>query len=306
MTVYLDLIWLLNVLIDFVLLQMTAFLVKAELKKWRLLAGTFLASIFIFVLFIPDFRWMYQPLGKFLYSILIVLVVFGYRRFRYFVQVLTAFYFVAFMIGGGMLALHYLLQPSTAAWTSVFSSAGVSVHSIGWFFVLLAFPFVAIFSRRRLIAVKSKQIRGKEIVTFEVRVDHRLLRGKGLVDSGNLLHDPITRTPVMIIEAAAFQNELPPGLYEAVAKDDFSVDSFGLKSPWERRIRLIPYRGAGGKNAFFLAFKPDHVIVNDGKRKESCPNIYVALSGKPLSREGEFVAILHPEMVTSLGDRSVS
>ncbi|HET7580649.1 MAG TPA: sigma-E processing peptidase SpoIIGA, partial [Bacillales bacterium] len=110
MTLYLDVIWLLNFCIDLLLLQLTAFVLKRNVGKRRLITGALVASVFIFFLFTPFSGVMYNPLVKFAYSIVIVLVVFGYKRFSAFAQGLFMFYFVTFMIGGGMFALHYFMQ----------------------------------------------------------------------------------------------------------------------------------------------------------------------------------------------------
>lgn len=50
MTVYLDLIWLLNVSIDYLLLAGTALLLRRKLRQFRLISGAFFLHLSLFFL----------------------------------------------------------------------------------------------------------------------------------------------------------------------------------------------------------------------------------------------------------------
>ncbi len=106
MTIYLDLIWLLNLFIDYLLIALTYLLLKRPFQHLRMILAAVFASFIVFLLFTPFSFIVYEPLFKVVYSIFIVLIGFGYKRLRYFFQVLCMFYFVAFMTGGDY--LHFI------------------------------------------------------------------------------------------------------------------------------------------------------------------------------------------------------
>lgn len=298
MTLYLDAIWLLNFCIDILLLKLTAFILKRETNKWRLVAGSFLGSVFIIILFTPLSGIMYHPLGKFLYSVVIVLTVFGYKRFYHFVQVLFMFYFVTFMIGGGMFALHYFMKTDQGLLNGMVLNVTPFGDPVSWGFVLIGFPLLWFFSKHRISHVKAKKIRYDQIVAVEIKVERISLQAKGLIDSGNQLHDPITKTPVMIIEMNAFAEELPQTLFERASEPDvFSDDNAPLSDEWESRIRLVPYRGVGKQNDFLLAFKPDEVQIRQENQTYTCKKVLIGLNTSSLSGESEFNCIVHPKLL---------
>lgn len=303
MTLYLDVVWLLNFCIDLLLLQLTAFILKRNVSKWRLVGGALLASVFILFLFTPAAGFLYHPIGKFAYSVVVVLTVFGYGRLYSFIQVVFMFYFVTFMIGGGMFAFHYFMLGSDALLNGILARATPYGDVFGWGFVLIGFPCLWFFSRQRVRHIKEKKIRYDEFVHVRIHVNDTTVTAKGLVDSGNHLHDPITRTPVMIVETDALQGSLPAVLLERAQEPEvlFSKER-ACPDGWEHRIRLVPFRGLGRERDFLLAFKPDAVTIIRKDEVYVCKKVFVGLDVNRLSAEDEFNAIVHPKLLT--GDAS--
>ncbi len=56
------------------------------------------------------------------------------------------------------------------------------------------------FSRRRVEAIREKKLRFEHIIEVKIVWDGRPLMLRGLIDSGNQLVDPLTKTPVMVVE----------------------------------------------------------------------------------------------------------
>lgn len=298
MTLYLDVIWLLNFCIDLLLLKLTAYVLKRTVSKKRLLIGAFVGSVFIFFLFTSISGIMYNPFMKFGYSIVIVLTVFGFKRFSAFVQELFMFYFVTFMIGGGMFALHYFMQGSGTILNGIATHTTPYGDAFSWGFVLIGFPCMWFFSRQRIGQIKAKKIRYDQVVSVEIQVGASNIEAKGFIDSGNHLHDPITKTPVMILQLASFHQHFPELLIERAKEPEaFFGDDRELPSEWENRIRLIPYRSVGAGHHFLLAFKPDSVKITQDQDVYVCKKVFVGLNEERLSGEDEFNCIVHPKLL---------
>ncbi|HET7628781.1 MAG TPA: sigma-E processing peptidase SpoIIGA [Bacillales bacterium] len=300
MTVYLDVVWLLNFLIDLLLLILTAHVLRRDVGKLRMLAGAFIASVFIFFLFSPYTAFLYAPVPKFFYSVFIVWTVFGYQRFYAFVQVVFMFYFITFVIGGGMFAFHYFMQGSSTILNTVLSHATPFGDVFSWAFVLIGFPCFWWFSKKRVDAIRVKKIHYDQMVSVEICVGDARIEAKGLIDSGNRLHDPLTQTPVMILQLDSFENEFPDALIRRARNPEAMFDdSETLPEQWQSRIRLIPYRGIGKNRDFLLAFKPDHVKLKQQNEEIVCKKVFVGLNEGTLSSEGGFNAIVHPKMMAA-------
>ncbi|WP_338786660.1 sigma-E processing peptidase SpoIIGA [Metabacillus sp. FJAT-53654] len=310
MSIYLDVIWLLNFSFDLFLLLLTAIALKRKIFKLRILLSALLGSSIVLMMFSPLAFIATHPIGKMIISMMMVLLAFGFKRFRYFFQSLLTFYFVTFMVGGGMIGAHYFLQVEMSYLDGVLmtNSTGFG-HPISWLFVLIGFPVVWIFSRNRLEGLEAKKIHFDQLVTVTISVESTQFTLNGLVDSGNQLFDPITRSPVMIIDTLKAQNYIPKPLVNQAIQDDVmkSMSESGNEShPWEHRVRIIPYRVVGSEHQFLLGFKPDEVWIETKNEKIKVHKTIVGLNRTKLSSEDEYECIVHPKMLQGQSIEHVS
>jgi stage II sporulation protein GA (sporulation sigma-E factor processing peptidase) len=297
-TIYLDVIWFLNFCIDALLLMLTAIILKRKWITWRIICSSLLGSSYVLLLFINTDYNVYHPLVKFLLSILIIWICFGYKRFSYFVQGLCMFYFVTFITGGGIVGLHYFLQSDVEVMGGMIKTRSSGMGDpVSWLFVFIAFPLLWLFTKRRIDHIEVKKVRYDQIVSVEIMIDSTVFKAKGLIDSGNQLHDPISKVPVMILDMTQFQQQFPNEIIER-SKDILSLGEESAEShPWENRLRLIPYRSVGQSSQFLMALKPDKVKIHNDNEEYVTSKTLVGLSYTNLSSEGEYNAIIHPKML---------
>ncbi|MDI6562944.1 sigma-E processing peptidase SpoIIGA, partial [Bacillus altitudinis] len=67
----------------------------------------------VLLMFTPFSPIVEHPAGKLAFSVVIVVVTFGFKRFRFFFQNLFSFYFATFLMGGGIIGAHSLLQSNS-------------------------------------------------------------------------------------------------------------------------------------------------------------------------------------------------
>lgn len=309
MKIYLDVIWLLNFCFDSLLLLLTAFILKRQVKKRRVAAGGFIGSTIVLLMFTPVSPLVEHPAGKMAFSVVIVLTAFGFKRFRYFFQNLFAFYFATFLVGGGMIGVHSLLQTKSIVQHGVMVTSQTGFGDpISWIFVVIGFPAVWFFSKKRIEEIETKSIQYDELVRVQAEFGGQTIHAKGLVDSGNQLYDPLTKTPVMILHIDKFS----PLLGEK------EMDIIKTASPLEvieqlddsfrhaEKLRLIPYRGVGQDHQFLLCLKPDYVTILTKDEMIACEKCLIGISTRQLSADGEFDAIVHPKMLTGKAVKHVS
>lgn len=299
LTIYLDAVWLLNFGIDLLLIWLTAIVLKRDVIKWRLIVAGLIGSSIVLLLFTPIANIVSHPIIKVFFSMMIVLTAFGFKRFRYFFQNLLTFYFVTFVIGGGMVALHFLFQSNVEINNQIVMTSTTGFgHPISWGFVLLGFPLLWLFSKFRFNDIETKKIQYDQIVDVTIEIENISLSLQGLIDSGNQLYDPLTKTPVMIMDTFQISDEFPHELH-MLSKDPESYVEATDILPWQHRIRLIPYRGVGMDHQFLLAVKPDKVLIHYNNEFIVVKHILVGLNPHPLSSDGDYQCILHPKMLMS-------
>ncbi|MBA2874075.1 sigma-E processing peptidase SpoIIGA [Thermaerobacillus caldiproteolyticus] len=298
MSVYLDVIWLLNLCFDSLLLWLTAIMLKRNIVFWRIIAGAFIGSLLVLFMFTPFSLYAQQPFIKLLFSFFIVYTAFGFKRFRYFLENVFTFYFATFMVGGGLIAIHYFLQNEVHVSSGVMTTYSMGAGDpVSWLFVLVGFPILWFFSRKRIEGIREKKLRFDSIVDVLLTFDGTHIPLKGLIDSGNQLYDPMTKTPVMIVEIDKVKAIFPERLLTMMSARNFAWLDDEYLGKWSCRLRLIPYRAVGKEQQFLVAVRPDRIMICYENEWIEVQKGLVGLNEASLSADGEYQCIVHPKMV---------
>ncbi|KHF40770.1 sigma-E processing peptidase SpoIIGA [Halalkalibacter okhensis] len=297
MTLYIDVIWLLNLCIDYLLIALTALVLKRRFHHIRMILAAVFASLIVFLMFSPVASLFYEPWMKFLYSAVIVFIAFGFKRFQYFLQGLFMFYFVAFMTGGGLFALHYFWNTEMDVLDGIVHvNSGYFGSGISWLFVLIGFPLIWYFSKHRFETIEMKRVQYDQIVDVDITIAGYTFRTKGLIDSGNQLSDPLTKKPVMIIEAKLLYPFFSEQSVNHILRFHEHTQEGGDERLLERAC-IIPYRVIGQSEPFITGLRPDKVKVIHQEEQFETTNVLLGLQEKELSPDGVFNCIVHPKLV---------
>lgn len=303
MTVYVDLIFLTNLLINGATLHTTAWTRKLKVKFWRLTIAAAIGATYALMMFVPQFSVLFSFGIKVLFSLAMVWTAFGFGSLQTYIRNLGAFYFVNFAAAGCLFAVHYMMQSSHDVMNGIlFTQSGGLVFQmkVGLLFVLLGL-IPALWWYKAVIRSKAKR---EELLTYTARIEIQMgetsVSCTGLVDTGNRLYEPLTRTPVMITNADLWKDVMPQHWLESIRRgrmDDLlqrvGDEEFALSS----RVRFVPYRGIQHGTNFMLALKPDKVVLQwDGKSSEST-RVLIGLKGESASSDGSYQAIIHPDLL---------
>ncbi|WP_242144481.1 MULTISPECIES: sigma-E processing peptidase SpoIIGA [unclassified Bacillus cereus group] len=299
MVVYADIVWLLNACIDFLLLLLTATVLKKRIKRWRLVLGALIGSTIVIFAFTPFSSMMTHPIMKLLYSLCIVYATFGFSNFRDYAQTVFTFYFVTFMVGGGLIGTHFFLQTNEMVNGLVQSQSISYGDPVSWMFVVVGFPIIYYFSKKRIENVEVTKIHYDQIIKVNIKLAENEIVLDGLIDSGNQLHDPLTKTPVMVIHISCLEHCLPTWLTEQVYAKTEVPQIPEDDSGWATRLRLIPFRAVGIDHQFLWAIKPDIVHVQHEGRNIIVNKVLLGLNTQRFSTNGEYQCIVHPKMLLS-------
>lgn len=318
-TVYVDLVFLSNFIIDAALIQATAWTRRVRVKVWRMAAASALGAAYVLVLFMPEAQILFTFFVKTCVSLVMVWIAFGFGSLQHYVRNLAAFYVVHFAAAGTLFAIHYMLLDSVEVLRELaFAQSGGLQFTlqVGLALVIFGIP-VSIWLFRAVVATASHSERIKQFqADVAVQIEGRTLRCRGLIDTGNRLYEPLTRTPVMVMHVDCWQGLLPPSWLEAVKQeqadrileeaDPSSENTQGNseeRTDWDfhqsmlSRIRFVPYRGIQRGTRFMLAIKPDHVTVfMDDAEPMITGKVLVGLKGEAMSSDGTYQAIIHPDM----------
>jgi stage II sporulation protein GA (sporulation sigma-E factor processing peptidase) len=300
LSVYLDIIWALNLLFDSLLLYLSAIFLKRQIRIWRIIAGGFIGSLIILLSFTPLQTYSNHPISKLLFSVVMVLVVFGYKRLSFFIKALMTLYVTTFLIGGALIGAHYFVQFDSEMSTKVMIASVTGFGDpISWLFVLLGFPIAWHFSKRNIESMEMTKIQFEQIVNVTLKINAESFTFKGLVDSGNQLYDPLSKLPVMFV---SIKNMLE-GMAEPIIKIAADPESLILGNQefpvdWQNKLRIVPCRVVGQEHQLIVAVKPDSIIINTKGESYLCEKGLVSFTMQQLSADDAFQCIVHPKMLT--------
>jgi stage II sporulation protein GA (sporulation sigma-E factor processing peptidase) len=306
MTVYVDLVFFTNFAVDGTVLLATAKVRHLRPPRSRLFASALLGAFYAAAMFWAHVPYLYSFGAKVLISILMVLLSYGYGGPLQFIRNFGAFYLVNFATLGGVIGSAYLLRSADSPWGGMtYTSDGGLL--LEWQMQLGLFMVTFLLSVWLFRSTSETRTKRKELEQLfwdiEIKVDEGYWKLKALLDTGNRLYEPLTRIPVMIMEASVWREELPPGWCERLKGESpdlliTEMDSrVSERYPWGNRLRLVPYRAVNGNTRLMLAVKPDAVVLSrEGHPPHEVKRILIGLDGGILSSEGTYRAIVHPDM----------
>lgn len=301
MTVYLDVIWALNLLFDSLLLYLTAIFLKRRIQIWRLLAGGFIGSLIILLSFTPLNAYTSHPISKLICSMLMILIAFGFKRLSFFFKALMTLYVSTFLIGGGLMGAHYFIQSDLELSVKVLTSSVKGFGDpISWLFVLIGFPLAWHFARKNVEGMEMTKIQFEQIVNVQLQIDDETLHFKGLVDSGNQLYDPLSKLPVMFVSVKNQSESVPESIGKIAAADpeQFIMGNQNVPDEWQHRLRIIPCKVVGQEHQLIVAIKPDLILIEHNGVQYLCEKGLVSFTMQQLSADDAFQCIVHPKMLT--------
>ena len=111
MTIYIDIIFLENLFMNYIILFATGIIVKAPLKIVKTLLSSIIGSVYAVVSYMSILEINSNFLLKIILSIVMVYVAFNGITARTFFKQLILFYLTSFTFGGVAFALLYFVNP---------------------------------------------------------------------------------------------------------------------------------------------------------------------------------------------------
>ncbi len=271
--VYIDTLFILNGVVDYLLLLASARIAGEPLCRGRFFLGALVGGAYAVALFLPGLGFLYHPACRLSAAVLMVLTAFWNSR-RLLRQVLI-FLALSCAFGGGVLAVGLLTgrDPLT--------EGGVLYAAIDLKLVLLTAAgcyalLTALFQRWG----RHSAARG-ELEPVTLWFQDRQITLMALRDTGNTLTDPLSGRPVLVAEGA----RLAPLLsVEREDMDDPAGAIERLNQCWPGRFRLLPYRAVGVNRGLLLAVRLDRSRLGE----ETERGTLVALSPNPVSDGGSY------------------
>ena len=264
---YLDLVFLVNLLADYLLCLASARLCGLRLRRRRYLLAGFFGAVYAVLCALPGLGFLASPAG--ILGAGLGLAGIAFRGEARPLRCGLTLLLLALALGGGLYAL-------------TLRSGGRPVLSLR----LLLGSFFVFYGLLKLLSRFRSRWDGRDRAQVRLVLAGREASFPALIDSGNSLRDPATGAAVLIVSPRALRPLFPGAepLLEELGPVEL-LQAQGQIPALAGRLRLIPYRSLSGGGLLPL-FRPDALYIDQKK----CEDLLVALS--PAARGDGFEAIL--------------
>ena len=245
MTVYLDVILIENVLMNYIILFGVGQILKIKMKNVRLIISSTLGAIYAVISYIGIIPIYSNIFMKILLSLMIVYIAFIPNTVKTMLKTLLLFYLISFVTGGCAFALLYIVSPNNVAFRN-----GVLVGTYPMKITLIA-GAVGFLIIQYSFAINKKMLKHKDLLCdLKIKICGKTIQTKAFLDSGNSLKEPITGKPVIIIEKRELSKIIDLNKIENFEGGDENL-----------HISIIPFKSIGNQNGIMLGIKSEYVKI---------------------------------------------
>ena len=258
-TIYIDRLFIINLIIDYLLALGTAKVCGLVLRRWRYAFCALFGALYAALSVLPNLSFLSLVPYKLCTGILMALIAFGGEK--KFFRCAAVFFAVSTLFGGIIWAL------------SLNSGLGGSAVYVPLSLPVLVFAFGISYGVLSFVFSRTAKGLEKRVYITSIKFDNKTVSLRTLSDSGNTLFDPISGKRVLVASYEALQPLFP----ETALNTDASV----LVPEHPGVFRLVPY-SAVGSGGMLAAFTPESITL-DG---QVCTDILVAVSPSPINGDG--------------------
>lgn len=288
MTIYLDIVLIENLCMNYIILFAVGFIMKIKMNHIRLILSGLIGGIYAILAYmnmIPMYSTMWM---KVILSITMTYIAFTPKGIKILLKELIMFYLVSFVFGGCAFALLYFVKPQ-----DIFMVDGVYIGTypikiallggiVGFVVMHIAFKFV-----------KNKMSKKELIYDVEIKIEEKILNLKAMLDTGNMLKDPITGVPVVVVEKEKLKEILPQEIInntDNIIGGDWKANEENYN--YRARFRIIPFTSIGKQNGMLLGFKVDEIKILVDAEEIIKKEVIICIYKEKLTKNNTYSALI--------------
>ncbi len=295
MTIYVDVVLIENLIMNYIILFATDIILKNKSKFWRLLLASLIGAIYTVISYISNFKIYSSMILKMILSIIIVYVAFNPQNMKKMWKTLLIFYLTSLVFGGAAFALIYIVKPQ-----ETFLKNGLFLGTYSLKTILLSAIVAFLIIIGAFTVVKNKISKRDMFCDIKIKLNNKEIEAKAMLDTGNLLKEPITNIPVIVVEHTLLYECIPKQILnniEDILGGDFSKIPYEIKQKYMIKLKFIPFSSLGKQNGMLLGLKADYVIIkNENDEEKKVNEIIIGIYNKSLTKRGEYRALMGLEL----------
>lgn len=295
MTIYLDVVLIENLIMNYIILYATGIILKINIKHIRLIIASLLGAIYSIIAYMSVLEIYSSIILKIILSVVIVYISYNPQNVKQLWKHILIFYMTSFVFGGAAFALIYVVKPQ-----EIFMKNGLFLGTYPLKTILLGaiIAFFVIITSFKI--VKSKISKKDMFCMVKVKINNKEIETKVMIDTGNLLKEPISNTPVIVLEHTLLYDCIPKEILnnlENILGGEFSSVPEEIKNQYISKLKVIPFSSLGKQNGMLMGIKPEYIIVKNEDNEKKISNVIIGIYNKSLTKRGEYRGLIGMELL---------
>ncbi|WP_257432418.1 sigma-E processing peptidase SpoIIGA [Metaclostridioides mangenotii] len=281
-TMYYEYYVLENLIVNYIIISCTSILTKKYNSLINKILGAVLGAVYAVAYLYPSLSILFTIPLKILLMTFIIFISFKHYSKMDFLKTSLVFYLVNVFISGTTYFIIYF--------------TGISHMKIS-FLIVCAYTSCEllkhIYKDIKMIKYIDNLTKNVKIKLFDNEFDCR-----ALVDSGNMLKDPFSKSEVVMVDASVVKSAMP-SIFFGVDYSDLDIIRAeevvrDLDKKISKKVRLIPYKHAGSSESkIVLGFKAEYIEIDNQK-------IGDIVLGIADLEESDYKAIMSPNLLPNI------
>lgn len=278
-----------------IIIYASAIILKIKPKTIRITIASGIGSIYAITTYVTELHIYTSIISKVILSIIMVYVSFNPQSIKKLFKQVFIFYLTSFVFGGVALYLIYVIEPKNALIRNGMF-VGDYVLKVIFLGAIVAFIIIKI-----AIKIIKTKINSKDMYcNIRIKISGQIVSTKAMIDTGNLAKEPITNTPVIIVESSLLYDILPKEILnnlDMILGGDLSKIPEKIQSQYISKLRCIPFSSLGKQNGMLLGIKADEIEVEREEDKKITKNVIIGIYDKSLTKRGEYRALVGLDLI---------
>ena len=211
------------------------------------------------------------------------------------IKQMLIFYMTSFVFGGAATALIHSINPQEI---QIKNGIYMGEYPLKVVFLGGILGFAVIIVAFKII--KNKLSSNDIFYDLEIYIEDKKIETRAMIDTGNMLKEPITNIPVIIVEHTLLYEIIPHQILNNI--DEILVGNFEnikeeTREKYITKLKFIPFSSIGKTNGMLLGIKADKLIIKNEDEKKVVEKIILAIYNKSLTKRGEYRALLGINMI---------
>ncbi len=288
MVAYLDLIILENICMNYLILYTAGKLLNRNIKKLRILIASIIGALYVFSLYI-DLPKLVVNISKILVAVLLVKIGFNSNKVKHIIKETVVFLMVSFVYSGCALGFIHFMKPKVIYIVNGIIIGGEYIFELVLISAIVSFLLIK--ASMKLIKLKQKLTKNDMICEIELGLGNNSIKINALLDTGNLLTDPISKEPVIIVEKEKLTSLISENEMDKI-ENLLGGDENLQRDTFNATIRVIPYVSVGNKNGIMVAYKVDCVKVEYQDEINELENVLIGIYNDTLTKNNKYSALI--------------